>query len=113
MYRAAAILLVALFVAACGGSRMDTSTMTAARPTDLQAHQAGPTAAIEYVIGVQDKLNVRVFQVADLSFDELVVDTSGNIQMPLIGAVQAAGRTPPQLSADIAQRLGAQYLRNP
>ena len=87
--------------------------MTAARPTDLQSvhSEASPTAA--YVIGVQDKLNVRVFQVEDLSFEDLVVDTSGNIQMPLIGAVRAAGRTPPELSSDIAERLGAQFLRNP
>ena len=92
---------------------MDTSQMTAARPVDLQTTQVGIQPTTEYVIGVQDKLNVRVFQVADLSFDELVVDTSGNIQMPLIGAVQAAGLTPPALSSEIARRLGDQFLRNP
>src|SRR5690606_25943421 len=67
----------------------------------------------EYRIGVGDKLNVRVFQVPDLSFDQLVVDTSGNIQMPLIGAVTGAGRTASEISIDIAERLSAQYLRNP
>jgi len=92
---------------------MDTSQMTAARPVDLQTTQVGIQPTTEYVIGVQDKLNVRVFQVADLSFDELVVDTSGNIQMPLIGAVQAAGLTPPALSSEIARRLGDQFLRDP
>jgi polysaccharide export outer membrane protein len=51
--------------------------------------------------------------VPDLSFDELTVDTSGNLQMPLIGAVRAAGLTSGQLSADIAERLSAEYLRNP
>ena len=60
-----------------------------------------------------DKLSVRVFQVPDLSFDQLVVDTSGDIQMPLIGAVRATGQTAGQLSTQIAERLSAQYLRNP
>lgn len=92
---------------------MDTSQMTAARPVDLQTTQVGIQPTTEYVIGVQDKLNVRVFQVADLSFDELVVDTSGNIQMPLIGAVRAVDQTSGDLSTAIAERLSAQYLRNP
>ena len=114
MNRTLLSLLFALLVAACGGSTMDTSVMTAARPVEIQTRGVStPPTAAEYVIGLQDKLNVRVFQVADLSFDDLVVDTSGNIQMPLIGAVQAAGQTPPALSAEIARRLGAQFLRNP
>lgn len=87
--------------------------MTAADAVDLQSVQAVAAAPTEYRIGVGDKLNVRVFQVADLSFDELVVDTSGNIQMPLIGAVSSAGRTAGEMSIDIAERLSAQYLRNP
>lgn len=92
---------------------MDPSLMTAAEPVDFQSARAVTPAQNEYRIGVGDKLNVRVFQVADLSFDELVVDTSGNIQMPLIGAVASAGRTAGEMSIDIAERLSAQYLRNP
>jgi polysaccharide export outer membrane protein len=97
----------------CGGSRMEISQMTAAQPVDLQIVGVDGVPTTEYRIGVGDKLNVRVFQVPDLSFGELVVDTSGNIQMPLIGAVQSAGRTSGELSADIARRLSARYLRDP
>lgn len=92
---------------------MDINQMTAAQPVDLQSVQAVSTAPAEYRIGVGDKLNVRVFQVEDLSFEELVVDTSGNIQMPLIGAVRGAGQTAGDMASDIAGRLAAQYLRNP
>jgi polysaccharide export outer membrane protein len=92
---------------------MDVGQMTAAEPVDLQSVQSVAAPPTEYRIGVGDKLNVRVFQVADLSFEELVVDTSGNIQMPLIGAVSGAGRTAGEISNDIATRLSAQYLRNP
>lgn len=86
--------------------------MTAAQPVDLAPAQSAPADA-EYRIGVGDKINVRVFQVPDLSFEELVIDTSGNIQLPLIGAVRGAGLTPGEMSAHIAERLAAQYLRNP
>lgn len=92
---------------------MDVNQMTAARPLDLETIREVAAAPTEYRIGVGDKLDVRVFQVADLSFAELVVDTSGNINLPLIGAVRGAGRTAGEMSADIAERLAAQYLRNP
>lgn len=107
------VALIALLISGCGGPRMDISAMTAAESVDLRSVQAVAAAPTEYRIGVGDKLNVRVFQVADLSFDELVVDTSGNIQMPLIGAVSGAGRTAGEMSTEIAERLSAQYLRNP
>lgn len=115
MMRALLLVLTAstTLLAACGGSKMDVSQMTAARPVDLQATQVTTSPQAEYQIGVGDKLAVRVFQVPDLSFDSLTVDTSGDIQMPLIGAVRAAGMTSGELSASIAQRLSAQYLRNP
>jgi len=92
---------------------MDINEMTAARPADLQIVNAPATSQTEYRIGVGDKIDVRVFQVPDLSFDALLIDTSGNVQMPLIGAVRGAGRTPGEMSLDIAERLSAQYLRNP
>ncbi len=92
---------------------MDIGQMTAAEPVDLQSAQTIATAPTDYRIGVGDKLSVRVFQVPDLSFDELVVDTAGNIQMPLIGAVAGAGRTAGEMSDDIAEQLSARYLRDP
>ncbi len=106
-------VLLAVALAGCGGPRMDINQMTAAQPVDLQMLQEVATPTAEYRIGVGDKLSVRVFQVADLSFEELVVDTSGNINLPLIGAVRGAGRTAGEMSTDIAARLAAQYLRDP
>ena len=115
MMRATLILsvLASFVLASCGGPRMDVNAMTAAQAIDLETSQAISTTPVEYRIGVGDKVNVRVFQVPDLSFDNLVIDTSGNIQMPLIGSVRGAGQTSAELSAEIAMRLAAQYLRNP
>lgn len=107
------LLATATLLAACGGPKMDVTQMTAAQPVDLETVQSTAAPQAEYRIGVGDKLGVRVFQVPDLTFDALTVDTSGNIQMPLIGAVRAAERTSGELSTDIATRLSAQYLRNP
>jgi polysaccharide export outer membrane protein len=108
-----AALALAASLAGCGGPRMELDKMTAARPVDLQIVETDAAPGLEYRIGVGDKLSVRVFQVADLSFEELVVDTAGNINLPLIGAVRSAGLTPGEMSTDIAARLAAQYLRDP
>lgn len=105
-------LSIAVALGGCGGPRMDVTAMTAAQPVDLSAVAVSQLAAGQ-PIGVGDKLNVQVFQVPDLSLKDLIVDASGNIEMPLIGTVRSAGLTPGELSADIAARLAARYLRNP
>lgn len=112
-FKVLAALTTAAILAGCGGPRMDVNQMTAAQPVDLQTVREVAAPATEYRIGVGDTLDVRVFQVADLSFEELVVDTSGNINLPLIGAVRSAGRTAGEMSTDIAGRLAARYLRDP
>lgn len=116
MYRCLNILIAFIgagLLASCSGPRMDIDQMTAARPVDLETAPVAAANPAQYRIGVGDKLDVRVFQVEDLSFEELVVDTSGNIQLPLIGAVRGAGRTAGEMSSDIAERLAARYLRDP
>jgi len=69
-----------------------------------------PTA--EYTIGVEDTLQIDVFDVPDLS-RTVQVDGAGSIVVPLIGQVQASGRTPNQLADYIATELGEKYLKNP
>ena len=53
-----------------------------------------------------------VFQVEDLS-KTVQVETNGTILLPLIGQVMATGRTPKQLSDDIAEQLGKSYVKDP
>ena len=65
-----------------------------------------------YVIGPLDRLSVDVYGVPELS-RSVQVDASGNIAMPLVGSVAASGKTPTLLGAEIAQRLGQRYVRNP
>ncbi|MXO67029.1 polysaccharide biosynthesis/export family protein [Altericroceibacterium endophyticum] len=67
----------------------------------------------DYRIGALDSLSLRVFQEPELSFDEIQVDASGSINVPLIGQTIAEGKTPYELSQEIADRLGQRYLRDP
>lgn len=74
--------------------------------------QTEPTHG-DYVIGPEDKLRIRVFEVQELSSDEEQVDANGQIQLPLIGRLTAAGKTAGQLEDEIARRLGDKYLQSP
>jgi polysaccharide export outer membrane protein len=57
-----------------------------------------------YVLGPSDTLKVTVWKQVDLS-GETTVRPDGTITLPLIGDIHAAGRTPAQVRAEIAQRL--------
>jgi polysaccharide biosynthesis/export protein len=66
-----------------------------------------------YSIGPDDVLAVRVFREPDLSYESVRVDSEGRFEMPLIGRVEAAGKSPDELSREIARRYGSNYLVNP
>lgn len=65
-----------------------------------------------YKIGPQDVLDISVFKVPELSKSLQVAD-SGNVNLPLVGEVPAAGRTPEELEADLTNKLGSKYLQSP
>ena len=69
-------------------------------------------AATPYRIGPFDKLAISVFGAPDLS-GTFQTDAAGSLSMPLIGNLDASGRTPAELAANIAARLRGAYVRNP
>lgn len=109
------LVLLLISILALGACTSSGGPKEGSIPTDtlLATSASGSTASGEYRIGATDLLRINVFRVPDLSFEEIRVDASGVIQMPLIGTVQAEGLTPDELSESLATRLGAQYLRNP
>lgn len=64
------------------------------------------------LIGPLDTIGVDVFNVPELS-REMQVDASGRISMPLIGTVEASGKTAQELSDLIEAALRGRYVRNP
>ncbi len=64
-----------------------------------------------FVIGNDDLLAINVWKEPDISRN-IPVRSDGRISLPLVGEVQAAGRTPLQLEQDIATRL-RYYIAEP
>jgi polysaccharide export outer membrane protein len=69
-------------------------------------------AARPYRIGPLEKLEVKVFDFEDLS-GTFQTDGAGRISMPLVGEIDASGRTPDELAGEIGARLGKEFLRGP
>ena len=94
-----AVLLLAGALPACSGP--------ATAPVQEVAR-----AAPDYVIGPGDVLSVFVYRAPELSTSDLPVRPDGRFSLPLVPDIQAAGRTPTQLSRDIEGRM-KQYIREP
>jgi polysaccharide export outer membrane protein len=71
-----------------------SSAVTASKPHDNS-----------FVIGNDDVLTINVWKEPDVSQRSIPVRSDGKISLPLVGEVQAAGRTPLSLEQDIAARL--------
>ncbi len=65
-----------------------------------------------YTLDSGDRVRVTVFGETDLT-NSYSVDKAGFIAFPLIGSVEARGRTPQELEAQLAGKLRQGFLRNP
>ncbi|MGO8756714.1 MAG: polysaccharide biosynthesis/export family protein [Terracidiphilus sp.] len=75
-----------------------------APPTPPEASPKGAQAGDSYVIGDDDLLAISVWKEPDLS-KQVPVRSDGKISLPLMGEVQAAGRTPLELEQEITAKL--------
>jgi polysaccharide biosynthesis/export protein len=64
-----------------------------------------------FVIGNDDRLSINVWKEPDIS-RSIPVRSDGRISLPLVGELQATGRTPLQLEQDIATKL-RNYIAEP
>ena len=115
-YLVAALLGAAILTGCAGRDRLastqrltvvqDSSALPAPNRDDLTA------ADRPSLIGPLDTIQVTVFNVPDLS-REMQVDASGRISMPLVGTVDARGKTAGELASAIEGALRGRYVRSP
>lgn len=117
MYKFFSALAIGLTLASCAGREPLQSTdrlvviegagvLPSPNRKDLNA------ADRPSLIGPLDQINVDVFRVPELTRD-IQVDSSGRISMPLIGTIDASGRTAGELANDIEAALRGRYVRDP
>lgn len=101
-----------LAIAGCKSTLTPAVPEGAAAYSVLRATEDAPVPS-SYELRPGDRINITVFQEPELSQEKVVIDGGGKLDIPLIGATDAAGRTATQLADEIGDKLGARYLRNP
>ncbi len=66
----------------------------------------------EYRIGPEDVLNINIFEAQELN-REVRVSAGGDISLPLLGSVRAAGLTPRELEFVLQELLHRTYMKDP
>jgi polysaccharide biosynthesis/export protein len=103
--------LVAQAPTTSGASNKPASDVSSAPSTSATAPSAVKANDSKYVIGNDDMLAINVWKEPEVS-RSLPVRSDGKISLPLVGEVQATGRTPLQLEKDIANKL-RNYITDP
>jgi len=115
------VLFLALFVwvlpgmSQAGRPALTPQPEPASAAPAIPAKPAGtvpaPIVGADYVIGADDQLQVTVWENPQLT-GQVLVRPDGNISLPLVGDVPAAGLTPRQLGGSIAEKVKS-YVKDP
>jgi polysaccharide export outer membrane protein len=92
----------------CG---VPATAQPASPPPAVSASAPADNRADAYTLDVGDKLRLIVFGEADLG-GEYVVDGSGDVRLPLIGQVRAAGLPLAKFEEQVKTALEKGYLKN-
>ncbi|QIG79521.1 polysaccharide biosynthesis/export family protein [Stakelama tenebrarum] len=105
--RAAYALILGALLALSGCAGGDRTVVSSG---ERYQHQSGPVG--EYLLGAGDRLRVIVFNEERLS-GEFLVGARGVVSLPLIGEVDAVGKTVEQIASVVTTRLADGYVRDP
>ena len=109
-----ACFLTALSVTGCASTPEPIIGPSVTQPrADLG--QQGYTFArpTSYLLRPSDKVSVSVFREPDLSIENVRIGVEGNVSLPMIGSVPAAGMTAKQFEQDVTRRFAALGLKSP
>jgi polysaccharide export outer membrane protein len=70
------------------------------------------TVRPNYVLGPNDQIIIRAPEAEEINQKPFRIDGDGNINLPLVGRVHAAGMTLQELEVDLVRRL-REYIREP
>lgn len=81
-------------------------------PPAAQTASTDGTVSGTYVLGPNDQIVIHAVDVPDISEKPQRLDTNGDLRLPMIGRVHAAGMTTVELENEITKRLRV-YLQQP
>lgn len=107
---ALAVLLTGAFTAGAAAP-LQAAAASPAATADKKPKPDAPALSPDYRLGPGDKLRIEVYKDPQLS-QSVQVRPDGKITLPLVGDVEASGRTPIELRNMLTQSL-KEYMNNP
>lgn len=110
---ALALVLSVAALSGCAGDKHEVVGTYAPQRAPGRGQEAlGDAAPTTYRLNPADSVQIKVYGEPDLSFDRLMVDQSGNINIAFLGDVHAEGLTAGELAKSLRTGL-AKSLINP
>jgi len=107
-------IAAAASLAGCASTSEPIIGRAASQPvTELGQSNYTTMRSSVYALRPADQIAVVVFREPDLSLPEVRVGVEGNISLPMIGSIPAAGMSAKQLEQDVTRRLAAAGVKNP
>jgi polysaccharide export outer membrane protein len=79
------------------------------------ANPSGPTFArqlSQYILGPNDEININAVEAEEISNKPLRIDAGGDVSLPMVGRLHAAGLTVQEFEKELTERLKT-YIRQP
>jgi polysaccharide export outer membrane protein len=107
-------LMATLAVAGCASTPDPVIGVAASKPVSELGQQGySVTRPTTYSLRPSDTISVVVFREPDLSLERVRIGVEGNVSLPMVGSIPAAGMTAKQLEQDVTRRLAAAGLKGP
>lgn len=104
------VMLLAVALSACAADKSIGGSPNI-QVTDLQTLPR-PTASNPFLLTALSEIEVNVYQAPELS-GTYVIDENGNVRLPLIGDIPAAGQTPGALARTLEAKFAEKFIRDP
>jgi len=113
-FSACVSVIAAAAVVGCASTPEPVIGAAASQPVAALGQQgysvARPTT---YNLRPADQISVLVFREPELSLERVQIGVEGNVSLPMIGSIPAAGMTAKQFEQDVTRRLAAAGLKSP
>jgi polysaccharide biosynthesis/export protein len=107
-------LAAAFSIAGCASTPEPKIGRAASQPVaELGQANFSVSRPTTYALRPSDQISVVVFREPELSLEEVRIGVEGNVSLPMIGSIPAAGMTAKQLEQDVTRRMAAAGLKNP
>ncbi len=94
------------------GQQQPGQQQPAENPAQSAQQLPQDTIRPNYVLGPNDQIQIRAPEAEEIDQKPFRIDGDGNINLPLLGRIHAAGMTLQELEVDLVRRL-REYIREP